>query len=75
MPTRFCWSAPLEVERADVGARVDLAAADLHALLAAADLLPDGLLGIERVARLVDVGELHGLAEPQRARVGLLLAR
>jgi hypothetical protein len=46
----------------------------LHALLAAGDLLPDRLARVERVARLVDVGELHGLAEPQRARVGLLLA-
>ena len=40
----------------------------------AGDLLPDGLVGVERVARLVDVGHLHGLADAQRARVGLLLA-
>src|SRR6185436_18485907 len=64
-----------EVERSDVGTRVDLASSDLHPLLAAADLLPDRLLGVEPVARLVDVGELHRLAEPQRARVGLLHAR
>ena len=29
--------------------------------------------GVERVARLIDVADLHGLAEPQRAAVGLLL--
>jgi hypothetical protein len=38
------------------------------------DLLPDRLLRVQRVARLVDVGEFHGLADPQAARVGLLLA-
>ena len=31
------------------------------------------LVGVERVARLIDVADLHGLAEPQRAAVGLLL--
>ena len=30
--------------------------------------------GVQRVARLVDVGELDRLAEAQRAAVGLLLA-
>ena len=39
---------------------------------AAGDLLEHGLVGIE-LARLIDVADLHGLAEPQRARVGLLL--
>ena len=65
----------LEVERGDVGARRDLAPADLDALVALADLLEDGLVGVERVARLVDVGELHRVADAQRAGVGLLLRR
>jgi hypothetical protein len=43
-------------------------------VVAAGDLLPDGLLRVERVARLVDVGQLDGVAELERAAVGLLLA-
>ena len=62
----------LEVEAGDVGAAVDRAVAERDLVPAARDLLPDGLRRVERVARLVDVGELDGLAEPQRARVGLL---
>src|SRR5262245_29167690 len=63
-----------EVERGDVGARRELAPRDQDPLLAAADLLPDGLARVERVARLVDVGELHRLSDAQLAAVGLLLA-
>src|SRR5690606_22239502 len=40
-----------------------------------ADLLPDRLLVVERVAGLIDVRELHRVADPQRARVRLLLPR
>src|SRR5690606_22698516 len=64
-----------EVEPRAVRARVHLAlAAEQDLLLAVGDLLPDGLVRVERVARLVDVGELHRLADAQRARVRLLLA-
>ena len=65
----------LEVEAGDVGAAVDGPVAERDLIGAARDLLPDGLGRVEVVARLVDVGELDGLAEPQRARVGLLGAR
>jgi hypothetical protein len=64
----------LEVEARDVGARVHLAVADLDLVRAAGDLLPDGLVGVERVARLVDVGELDRVADPQRRPRRLLLA-
>ena len=64
----------LEVEARGVGAGVHLPLADLDLVEPAGDLLPDGLLRIEGVAGLIDVGELHGLAEPQRAGVRLLLA-
>ena len=33
------------------------------------------MFGVERVAALVDVADLHGLAEPERAGVRLLLSR
>ena len=64
----------LEVEAGRVLARVDHALADLDLVVAVGDLLPHGLRRVERVARLVDVGELHGVAQLERARVGLLLA-
>ena len=64
----------LEVEARRVLARVDLAVAHLEVVEPVGDLLPHGLARVERVARLVDVGELHGVAELERARVGGLLA-
>ncbi len=56
----------LEVEGAGIGARVHLALAEIEHVIAAGDLLPDGLVGIERVAALVDVAEMHGLADADR---------
>src|SRR5215510_7545447 len=63
-----------EVEARDVTAALRLVGADLDRVEPVRDLLPDGLLRVERIAALVDVGELHGLPELERARVGLLLA-
>src|SRR5262249_60281763 len=65
--------AALEVERGDVGARLELPAADVEHVLAARDLLPHRLLAFEGVTALVDVGELHAVAEPQRPAVGRVL--
>ena len=73
-PTVALLVGALEVEARHVRARVHLPLADLDLVVAAGDLLPDGLGRVERVARLVHVGELHGVAEPQRAVVRLLLA-
>src|SRR5262249_5089190 len=64
----------LEVEPARVLARVDLALAELDRVVPAADLLPDRARGVEVRARLVDVRELDGVADPERPVVGLLLA-
>ena len=63
----------LEVEAGDVGAAGDRAIAERDLVQSAGDLLPNGLVGIERVTRLVDIRQLDGLAELERARVGLLL--
>src|SRR5215469_15133160 len=49
----------LEVEPPDVAARGCLVGADLEDVEAAGDLLPDRLPVIERVARLIHVGQLH----------------
>src|SRR6185312_15728355 len=62
----------LEVEAADVAARRRLVAADRDHVRAAGDFLPHGLLAVERIARLVDVRELHGRAHDNLAAVGLL---
>ena len=66
-------AAALEVEPRHVGARRDLPLAELDLVVAAGDLLEHGLVRVERVAALIDVADLHRLADPQRAGVRLLL--
>src|SRR5690348_5313433 len=65
---------PAEVERRDVRAAVAQLAADIDLVLAIADLFEERLRRRERVARLRNVGELHRLADLQRAAIRLLLA-
>src|SRR3954447_14584532 len=61
----------LEVEPRHVGARRHLALAELDLLGAAGDLVEHAPVRVERVAALVDVADLHGLADPQRAGIRL----
>ena len=61
--------AALEVEGADIGAADQFAVSDLDHIQATGNDLPDGLVGVEGVAALVDVGELHRLAQPDLAGV------
>src|SRR5689334_4808154 len=63
----------LEVEAGDVRAPVDLPAAHDHAVAPVGDLLEYAPVAVERVATLVDVRELHGRADAQRAGVGGVL--
>jgi hypothetical protein len=64
--------AALEVEGRAIAARIDLALAEIDDLVAAGDFLPDGLVVVERVARLVDIAELAPLSPIRdRAAVGL----
>src|SRR5579863_2108147 len=63
----------LEVERRTIGARIDLALAELELVEAAGNLLPNGLLAVEGVARLIDIAEMHRLADLDRAVVRLFL--
>jgi hypothetical protein len=64
----------LEVEPRHVGAGGDLLLAHLELVDAAGDLVEDALVRIE-LARLIDVADLHRLAQPQRAGIGLFLPR
>src|SRR6516165_3993679 len=64
----------LEVERRAIAPRIDLALAEHDQLVAAGNLLPYRLAAIETVARLVDIAEMHGFADRDRAFVRLLLA-
>ena len=63
-----------EVEARHVGAGGQLAVADLDDLGALGDLLEHGLVGLQLVAALVDVAQLDGVADRDRAGVGRLLA-
>src|ERR1043166_6981891 len=63
----------LEVERRAVAARVHLALAEHELIEPAGDFLPHGLAAVERVAALVDIAEMHRLADLDRAAVGLVL--
>ncbi len=65
--------AALEVEPRHVGPRRDFTLAEHHLVAAVRNLLPDGLVGVERIARLVHISDLDGFAEAQRAGIGLLL--
>src|SRR6185369_14737866 len=63
-----------EVERGAVGAAVHLAVAELDDVEPARQLLPHRLVGIERLAALVDVAELDRRPDREAAGVRLLLA-
>src|SRR5438067_4346055 len=55
----------LEIEPGDVGARRDFSFSQLDLVVAAGDLLPHGLVAVERIAALIDIPDLHRLADLQ----------
>src|SRR6266550_699812 len=63
----------LEIERGAIAARIDLALAKQDQLVAAGDFLPHALLAVEGVARLVDIAEVHAVADRDGAVVRCLL--
>src|SRR5262245_53286423 len=65
--------AALEAEPGAVRARGDLAFSERELLFAARNFLPDVVVALERLARLIDVRDLHGVADAEGAAVGLLL--
>ena len=66
--------AALEIEGAGIGARIHLALAEIEHVVAAGDFLPDGLVRIERVAALIDIAQLHAVADFDFPGIGLFLA-
>ncbi|KMS64631.1 hypothetical protein BVRB_018280, partial [Beta vulgaris subsp. vulgaris] len=64
----------LEVEAAQIGAAGHDELADRDVVQAAGHVLPDGLVGFQAGAALVDKGQLGGLADLDRAAVRLLHA-
>ena len=67
LPTSFCWSGPLKLNRAHVAAAGDLLLAEHDVVGAAGDLLEDRVLVVEGVAVLIDVGR----ASPSAPTVSL----
>src|SRR5690606_16214327 len=65
----------LEVEAADVGARLDLDAVDVEDVGAAGDLLEDVVVAFQLVAALVDIGDVDRRAHVDRAGVRLFQSR
>src|SRR5690349_18470495 len=63
-----------KVEAADVRARRCFVRAYAHDVLAVTDLVPNGLVVVQRVAALIDVGELHRVTGADRAGAGFFLA-
>src|SRR4051812_3926687 len=64
----------LEIERRAIAARIDLALAQKDQFVAAGNFFPHRLLAVEVVARLVDIAEMHALADDNGALVrGFLL--
>ncbi len=62
----------LEVEAAHIGARVHFVVADAQNVLATGDGFPDGLVILQVLPALFNVGHLHSLAQLDLAAVGLL---
>src|SRR3546814_1469304 len=64
----------LEIEGADIGARLHFMLADIHHLGAARDFLPDIIVGLQIVAALVDKAKVDGFADDDFAIVGGFLS-
>ncbi len=66
--------AALEVEGATIRTAVHVELTELDDFRTAGDFLPDGLVRVERVPALVDIAEMHGVADADGTRIRLLLA-
>src|SRR6266567_483515 len=73
LPDLFLLVGAAEVEERAIGPAGDLAAAEIDLVLPAGDLPPHAVAGDQRFARLVDIAELDGVADPKSAAIGLFL--
>ncbi len=64
----------LEVEAADIASRGGLVVAHLDDIESAGDFLPHGVLVVERLARLIDIGKFDRGTHPDVAAVGFVHA-
>src|SRR5690349_18381672 len=64
----------LEVEGGHIGPARHLNLAKLDDVEPVGNLFPDRLVGAKRVPRLIDIAELHRLADLQASGIGTLLA-
>src|SRR5690554_4768934 len=64
----------LKVEPSAIGARRDELPADIDLFCAFGDHIEDDLVRVKIVAALIDIAELYGLADLDRALIGLLFA-
>src|SRR5688572_10746342 len=69
----FLLIGSLEIEAADIVARVDGSCAELDFLKPVADFVVHTTVIVEIVAMLIDIGKLDGVADFDRSGIGLLL--
>src|SRR5690348_14027824 len=69
----FLLIGALEVERRTIRARIDFTLSKLQLIKPPRYLFPDRLLTIKRVARLVDIAEVHRFTDLDRALIRFLL--
>ena len=73
-PYFFLLIRTCKVELRHVGSRIDFLVAKLHQLIAIRDQLVDGLVRIECIMLLVDIGQLDGFTHLKVARIRFFLA-
>src|SRR3546814_2581461 len=66
--------ATLEIEGPHIGAGLEFMLADGHEIMAAGNFLPDIMVGIQMIAALIDIAELHRIADFDGAAIGRFLA-
>src|SRR3546814_6352716 len=66
--------ATLEIEGPHISAGLEFMLADGHEIMAAGNLLPDIMIGIQMIAALIDIAELHCIADFDGAAIGCFLA-
>src|SRR3546814_609070 len=66
--------ATLEIEGPHIGVGLKFMLADGHEIMAAGNFLPDIMVGIQMIAALIDIAELHRIADFDGAAIGRFLA-